>query len=230
MATYQLKKCPKCGTVYERNSYAGNPSKDNRTKYGSPLKMCPSCKVTFVDEEYREIAIEGVRDVDTQYVSPASVVFTMFGAMMFFMSFISTGKAFGVLFLIPGVYFLCDDLSSYKKRKKAFEILKLESEIRLLRPAYAVLLKQHGYNVPNEYLFPSSVDANQALRREKQLLLIEKRRALLKKPIPESVTQRCVQLAGNQESLYSYIKEYQDQHIISPEQANYLWEVYKEVL
>lgn len=75
MSTYQIKRCPYCRRVYERNSYAGCPSKDNRTKYGSPLKKCSFCGQYFKDDQYREIALEGIREVDTRHISPATVVF-----------------------------------------------------------------------------------------------------------------------------------------------------------
>lgn len=73
MGTTIWKKCPNCGKVYEYDFYNGYPSKDNQTKYGSPVKICKRCSKAFFDDNYREIAIYGVREVDLMKVSPQTI-------------------------------------------------------------------------------------------------------------------------------------------------------------
>ena len=40
------------------------------------------CKNIFIDDEYREIAIDGIREVDTQHISPQTLVYT--GIVMYY--------------------------------------------------------------------------------------------------------------------------------------------------
>jgi len=152
MATYQVKKCPKCGCVYERNSYAGRPSKDNRTKYGSPLKQCLKCKNIFIDNEYREIAIDGIREVDTKVISPAGIFYSAMSAFMAICCFVSEYAPIGIFFLIGALYFSLSEILSYKRRQETLKKYAQESEKRLQNLQYAQLLKASGYYVPDKYL------------------------------------------------------------------------------
>ena len=174
MSTIQVKKCPKCGTVYERNSYAHRPSKDNRTKYGSPLKMCRTCKTVFKDDEYRELAIEGARDVDRSVVSP-------YGILMGVVALAATVSALWIGSLGMAVFFLVligftpfTEAVSYKKRQYELDLETVESKKRLLNPVYAASLQQVGYSVPNMYL--SDTDLN--TRQEKISKLEEEEKSL----------------------------------------------------
>lgn len=158
MSTYQTKKCPHCGKVYERNSYAGRPSKDNRTKYGSPLIVCSSCRKGFLDDEYREIAIDGPREVDTKRISPAGIVYGLLGVIIGLVGFSGGSVVAGCIFLIMGLYFPLSELSSYEKRQEALKKEALASEMRLQNPTYAATLKRLGYDVPEKYLRSFSQD------------------------------------------------------------------------
>lgn len=44
-------KCPYCGSM--------NREKCNTWMYGSPIRICKSCSMKYVDRRYREVAIDG---------------------------------------------------------------------------------------------------------------------------------------------------------------------------
>ena len=152
MPTFQTKKCPHCGKVYERNSYGGHPSKDNRTQYGSPLKFCASCKKGFMDDEYREIAIDGPREADTMRISPAGIVYSLILLLAGICGFVSDMPVIGFFLIAVALYMSLSELLTYDKRQKKLQAEAAASEARLRNPAYAMLLKQYGYDVPEKYL------------------------------------------------------------------------------
>ena len=153
MSTIQTKRCPSCGHVYERNTYAGHPSKDNRIKYGSPIRICPKCGKPIIDDEYREIAIDGLRKVDYSKISPATLFyggFTIFIGILFLT--VDTNVIIGILVTGVGIYLIVSEYLGYGKRQERFEQLRRESEQRLQNPQYAAALKNLGYHVPSRYL------------------------------------------------------------------------------
>lgn len=150
--TFQTKKCPHCGKVYERNSYAGNPSKYNRQQYGSPLKICSECKTPFLDDEYREIAIDGVRFPDKMVISPAGIVFSLLALIMSIMGFVNASVPYGLIFLAESLYLSLSEILTYKSRQRKLEKLTRESEERMKDPMYALLLSKAGFYVPDRYM------------------------------------------------------------------------------
>ncbi len=150
--TYQTKKCPHCGKVYEKNSYAGNPSKYNRLQYGSPLKICSECKKPFIDDEYREIAIQGVRFPDKMLISPAGIVFSLITLIISIMGFVNASVWYGIIFLAASLYLSLSEMLTYKSRQRELEKLTRESEERMNNPLYAILLSKAGFDVPDRYM------------------------------------------------------------------------------
>lgn len=151
MGTYQTKKCPYCRRAYERNFYNGIPSKENRIKYGSPIKVCPKCKHIFTDAEYREIAIDGVREVEYARVSPGTIVITaivLIGGVLA----VTSGLRAGWFMVGMSVLVFCEEYFGYEKRQKRLQKEIDESRERLSNPQYALLLQKLGYNVPDKYL------------------------------------------------------------------------------
>ena len=158
MATHITKKCPQCGKIYSYDSYPGVPSKDNRTQYGSPIRKCQLCGSIFKDDDYREIAVDGIRPVDTSFISPYSILSLVIGALAIYTS-IYMGYSWVWYILLLLVIFGFSpllDILSYRDRKKIFEEERIKSEERLSDPTYAETLKELGYNVPEKYLPPSS--------------------------------------------------------------------------
>ncbi len=152
MPTYQVKKCPKCGAAYEKNTYGRHPSKDNRVKYGSPLKMCSKCQNIFIDDEYREIAIDGVRKADTQHISPAGLLYSGISIFASISSFACQYTLGGIIFILIALYLSLRELLTYNIRQQMLKKLTQESEERMKNIQYAQLLKKYGYNVPEKYL------------------------------------------------------------------------------
>ena len=173
MSTVQVKKCPKCGTVYERNTYAHSPSKDNRIKYGSPLKKCRNCNALFKDDEYRELAIEGARDADRSVISPYGILMGVVALVLMASALWvgSVGIAAFILVLFGFTPF--SEAVSYKKRQYELDLKTIESKKRLYNPLYAASLQQVGYRVPDMYL--SDADLNTRLETISKLEEEEKR-------------------------------------------------------
>ena len=69
---YITKKCPHCGKAYSIMQPKGTGF------YGSPIRHCSKCGKDFIDKDYREIAIDGIRNVDTQKLS-GDTIFACFG-------------------------------------------------------------------------------------------------------------------------------------------------------
>ncbi|MBE6707806.1 MAG: hypothetical protein E7578_01015 [Ruminococcaceae bacterium] len=144
--TYISKKCPQCGKVYERDSYSGHPSKENRTKYGSPIKVCLNCGAVFNDDDYREIEIYGIREVDLMRVSPSTYVYTAIG-LFIGIGCVVNGVLAGWIFVVLSAFLFSYEFFSYNKRQK---ILKAEAEAskrRMQDPEYRKILRSFGYPV-----------------------------------------------------------------------------------
>lgn len=156
--TYQIKKCPQCGNVYESKTYSFHPSKANRTVYGSLLVSCRHCHNLFIDTDRREIAVEGVRPIDESMISPQSLfvgIVLIIAGCIVMAETIFGGLALFLLGLIPAVL----ELTSFKDRQASLEKERKLSEERLKNPLYAQLLIARGYNVPEKY-HPSKKDDN----------------------------------------------------------------------
>lgn len=149
------KKCPHCNTQYSHKAYSGRPSKDNQTCYGSPLRRCQKCGNFFIDKDYREIAISGIREVDTQRVSTGTMVesaIPIIGSCIYFcIAQDGTRWAALIVFLIC-VGSVVSEYRGYDKRIAHLEQEKAESYRRMSNPQYAMMLKTLGYDVPDEFL------------------------------------------------------------------------------
>ena len=157
MSNVITKKCPKCGAVYTNESAAHRLSKKNWPKYGSPIKKCERCGSIFKDDEFREIAIDGIPDDNESIITRDSVTFVVFGSIFTFLA-MAAGVSIWVVLAIFGIFghFALSDILSYLKRQRFLEKERIESEKRLLNPSYALTLKIMGYNVPKKYLSSST--------------------------------------------------------------------------
>ena len=159
MATYTKKKCPYCHRTYSFMPGRGT------SLFGSPLRVCNSCGKGFIDKEYREIAIDGVRKADTKKVSPASIIlfivslvpicFVVYAELS---GFFSAGFIFGegrwgfigmLAFSLLWVGVICSEVLGYKKRLALLEKEKEASIARLRDPAYRQALWYAHINVPS---------------------------------------------------------------------------------
>ncbi|MGN1165628.1 MAG: hypothetical protein ACI4S2_04275 [Lachnospiraceae bacterium] len=158
MSTHISKKCPNCGFVYESRHYAFVPSKDNQTVYGSPIKRCEKCGQLFVDKNYREIAVQGVRHVDEMYVSPQTLVsggipmiISLITSLVLFMNG-DEGVLTSMIVFVFSLSLIISEMVGHKKRMISLKKEEEESKMRLQNPKYARMLQQLGYDVPSYYL------------------------------------------------------------------------------
>lgn len=143
------KKCPHCGSAYMRGE---STAKWNRVQYGSPIVQCNRCKQFFKDDDFREIAVDGIRKLDKMVVSPAGVVYGLLGLLIGISAIIGTGSAFGALIIIGGLITPIMEIATYKRRMEDLEKETIASGERLKVPEYAVVLDKMGYRVPKEFL------------------------------------------------------------------------------
>ena len=155
MARYYTKRCPHCGYAYTVHHLG------KVVAYGSPIRRCAKCNKTYIDKDYIEIEIEGIRDVDKMRVSPQTIVLflgcLLISGMGIFL--ISGGADYAyigwfctIIFLASGLFLFFNELLDYKNRQKRLENEKKASKERLSNPEYARALLKIGYSIPEEYL------------------------------------------------------------------------------
>ncbi len=152
MTTYQKKKCPHCNFIYARHTFAGGRTKRNGIFYGSILRTCPQCRKSFVDKDYREIAIDGIKPEDKYHITPGSVIIYGFLVFIGISCCVSYRQFAGLILVGIGTACLINEYLGYDKRQKSLEEERAASEKRLQVLPYALLLKKIGYQVPDQYL------------------------------------------------------------------------------
>ena len=154
---YKTKSCPHCGLSYS----VMQPEKSGF--YGSPFRKCSLCGNTFIDKDYREIAVSGIRNVDTQRFSFGAAalgifpsLFMVIGLWLGFSSGFDTRSILfscgGALFVSVVVWLVLSEVKGYDERQKFLKEESARSEARLQNPQYAAELKRIGYRVPEKYL------------------------------------------------------------------------------
>lgn len=151
-STIITKKCPSCGETYARDYYANRPSKDNQTKYGSPIILCKKCGSRFIDTDYREPALNGFRDVDKMELSPQTAFYSIVGIIVAILAISSGYMIGGILIAAFCIFIFVDEIRSFKSREKRNEELLAESQKRIENPNYVLLLNKMGYDVPDSAL------------------------------------------------------------------------------
>ena len=151
------KYCPNC----KKRLMSTDRSHDYN--YGSPLKLCPYCRQFYVDKQYHEIAIEGVRAEDKKRLTLLHVlqIFAAVALIGFFLWVLTTGATIAdvgpalftpiffavILRISPAV-----SIVGYKERLNNFAKEAELSEKRLQDINYAKTLMNLGYPVPTKYL------------------------------------------------------------------------------
>lgn len=152
MATYDMKRCPACQKVYEKNFYSGKPKPEEKIRYGSPIRVCPSCGHEFIDADYREIALEGIpNEADYKPIMPGTILYTLLAFGLALFAFFFEFHILPFFFLGLGVIIIGSDLFSYQKRKRYLEQEIQRSKVRIQDPAYLEKLVKYGYPVPMQY-------------------------------------------------------------------------------
>ena len=164
MGKYLNKSCPHCKyRYYHKRSYAG----EDRLQYGSPLRTCPNCHMSFIDHDYVEPAISGMLVRDSSGITISQLFFGLaaiaFGAV-FLIGNLKTKSIIGIalpsLWILFWVWAIISNIISKPEREKNYELELEKSKQRLSNPAYAWQLKELGLDVPKEYLVPINDDSS----------------------------------------------------------------------
>ena len=153
---FQPGKCPHCGG---KVGYA----RTDAYLYGSPIRTCPGCKQQYLNPNFHEIEVDGCWTGDTSLEESRKGVrnglILILAAVALNVLFYVLGRASWIYLLFVGmgvVYFIMmlKDYCKVKKgtRQQELEEERLASRKRLQDPAYAKLLQELGYEVPEEYL------------------------------------------------------------------------------
>lgn len=162
--TYKTKSCPHCGKTYAWMEVGRH--------LGSPFRNCISCRSTFVDKDYVELACMPLGYGRQRKVTFFSIVLPILGLI-----FIAAGSfqaacgdgggmdilfiVFGAFFVFGGGYYISKDIATHSERCKQLEQELSLSKKRLSNPAYAKALASIGVDVPKEYLQPHPVKSKQ---------------------------------------------------------------------
>ena len=149
--------CPHCGKNLGKRE-------ENDYFYDSPLRVCPSCKNTYFDSRYHEIAVEGIRPVDTcaneEFLAKKRKngrlkILGGIGVMILFVILIAVGWIF-YFFPIISITMIINGVKTIKETKPE-EMLKKQAELqvearnsneRMQNPEYVQMLQSYGYARP----------------------------------------------------------------------------------
>ncbi len=133
-------------------------------RYGSPLKTCPKCNTEYINPIFHEIETDGISpdafDVKKLLiVLLIGVIFFVISAVMHYVE-VTTQDYYHTLFIaimvlsIIVILFVIGDIILIKTgfKEKRNERKRQESVQRMSNPAYALKLRDLGYNVPQKYI------------------------------------------------------------------------------
>lgn len=156
MARYSIERCPHC----KAKLYSGLA---NHYNYGSPLRTCPSCRNVYIDCSYKELALDTYQKYKPRKLEGFTVACLILDVIMIFAwLYIGTGfwDSFYTLFsenmapfsiatlvmTIGTVLFTVDNLCSYEKRLKEYNVALSASQKRMENPVYASMLEKASYH------------------------------------------------------------------------------------
>ncbi len=145
--------CPKCG-------------KKNREAcgtwiYGSPIRTCKYCNSEYLDQRWREVAIDGFdpRSTNSGFYLKGTIVFGVLALAALLMLFVTIQtKGYyhtsNVLIVFAGILGCILCLIMYLRIKFGFEVKSQqkyleESKLRLQDPEYVKKLRSYGYVIPD---------------------------------------------------------------------------------
>ncbi len=146
--TYRTTRCPHCGHRIEIMVSS------NLKHYGSPLRCCPKCNEMYIDKNYIEIALQGVRTIDKMLFSPGWIITLIISIGLIIlgcMDITSDDNSMSWLFIILGgilaigsIWAVIDEIRSHKNNMRKLEDERIASETRMTNKEYVELLKQAG--------------------------------------------------------------------------------------
>lgn len=153
--TYKTKSCPHCGKTYAWM--------ETGRHFGSPFRNCASCKNSFIDKDYIELACMPRGYGRQRKVTSFSITSPILGLIFIALGVYQTARgdsggmdilfiAFGALFVFGGGYFIAKDISTHSERCKQLDRELRDSRKRLSDPFYAQSLVKIGVSVPPEFL------------------------------------------------------------------------------
>jgi len=153
---YLEGNCPKCGEKTREQC--------NAWGYGSPIRFCTRCKQEYLDQRFREVAIQGFDPKSTSpvyYVKATilclAITLAAGGWMYYTLHFRQSWNTMTLALLIVGaigtvgciVLALWVGLGFAGKENAKY---LAESEKRLRDPLYVQKLQSYGYVIPAQYL------------------------------------------------------------------------------
>ena len=149
--------CPNCNYL---NEFPCN----NVWRYGSPIVKCQKCQAEYLDDQFREVAIEGLapRSNKASLYFSLGLVFlagSLVGAAMIYFHTLTPGTYYYEKTIIGSIIECIISLPCFfmffrikfgfqnKSNKKYMQ----ESEERLKDPIYVQKLESYGYKIPDKF-------------------------------------------------------------------------------
>ena len=160
-ATREVFRCSNCGSELRM------AAPDKTHHYGSPIRQCAKCAQVYVDWNYHEIEIDGIREEDlSAKKSLGLTLFCLVGLVVCIGGWILLENASGFLVKSPaafivgillfGIGFVAMVGDTLKiltgAKKKELEKERQASVRRLSDREYVLKLQKLGYTVPEKYL------------------------------------------------------------------------------
>lgn len=155
--TYQTKRCPKCGKVYEKRTVRGPYGRESLYKFGPVFATCPSCGAAFRDSDAYELAImDPPREMTTKFHTSniiLAAILGIIGLVSIFTNAAANPLLVLLFCLVLGGGILWGDYRRYSNNMTRIETEKAQSIKRLKNnPDYVMRLIAAGFSVPDEYL------------------------------------------------------------------------------
>ena len=152
---YMECTCPNCGAKSKESC--------NTWGYGSPIRICKSCNHEYLDNRWREVAIEGFdpRSTNAGFYLKAMLILFVFSAVCLVLTLVMLKtkgycplKLYACDFFGPAAAVICGILCL--RIKLGFEdknnaVFMEESKKRLESELYIKKLEEYGYTIPDEY-------------------------------------------------------------------------------
>ena len=156
MAVYVTKKCPHCGRTYQFHQPG------NQRKYGCPYRKCISCGEHYYDNDIKEPALYGFKNLHETIERIKTVLVCFFTgtlglafSVLGIFTLIIESQFSGILYLVFGITFIflvirliLTNIQNHKDKEKILVAQRREydeSYARIKDTNYLTLLAQHDY-------------------------------------------------------------------------------------
>lgn len=138
--------CPHCKGIVESG-------KNRQRQYGSPIRTCPRCGRTYLDDNFAEAGLLSEKEVKERAFSWFSIIVVLMGGFFLFFGIKELTVsliALGIILVALGLFSIISNLKYEPSEDEKFQNELRESKQRLSNPQYVIALYELGYSIPSE--------------------------------------------------------------------------------